>query len=119
MPKDVYEVNGGFPVGNGVGDEFAGVDVPHGCLPDYHFTKCPYLPVNFSNQLACGQCDFMGEFYTGCSSYQIRARISEVSSMGKEFAALLKRQVDESALSALSEDARRNGKFVLEGLRGG
>jgi hypothetical protein len=21
--------------------EFGGQDMPHGCLPDYHFTKCP------------------------------------------------------------------------------
>jgi hypothetical protein len=22
-------------------DSFGGQDIPHGCLPDYHFTKCP------------------------------------------------------------------------------
>lgn len=120
------ETNGGFPVGNGVGDEFGGQDVPHGCLPDYHWTKCPHRKQGLfgddftDKRYACeltsrSDADGRGFGYDQCicSSDDYRRCLKYIFGEGME-----KIRVGDSKLSAL-EDAHRNGKFILDGLGGG
>jgi hypothetical protein len=73
-------------------DSFGGQDIPYGCLPDYHFTKCPHRVTGLQSEsigysdpnsyckltdrpdadhkgFGCDLCSFIGDSYKDCPNF--------------------------------------------------
>lgn len=73
-------------------DSFGGQDIPFGCLPDYHFTKCPQRVTGLQSEsigysdsnsyckltdgpdadhkgFGCDLCSFIGDNYQVCPTF--------------------------------------------------